>query len=457
MGTDTAVSTNPATGEVLAKYPRHNPKEVSHHLAKARESWLSWRENSIARRAAVMQKAALLLDAGKERYGRIISLEMGKSLHEAIGEVGKCAWLCRYYAEEAEAMLAPREVQTDARKSYVCYQPLGLVLGVMPWNFPFWQVFRFAVPALMAGNGALLKHASNVQGCAQAIEELFLQADLPEGLFVNLNIRGEEVEALIARPEIAAVSLTGSEPAGSAVAAAAGKHIKKSVLELGGSDPYIILEDADLNLAANTCSAGRLLNAGQSCIGAKRFIVLEKVYEAFLQLFIQAMSAARMGDPLKPDTTLGPLARMDLREQLHRQVQDSIALGAKALLGGHLPKGPGAYYPPTVLVDVKPDMPAFKEELFGPVAAVVKAKDEAEAVQLANRSEFGLGAGVFTTDVQRGERIALQLEAGNCFVNAFVKSDPRLPFGGIKKSGYGRELSHHGLLEFVNIKTVYIA
>ncbi len=453
---EVSISINPATGKSIAEYPRHDDKAIEARIAGAEQAWQSWRKTDVAQRAAVLQKAAILLEAGKERYARIITEEMGKALHEAIGEVSKCAWLCRYYAEEAESILRPREVQTDARKSYVCYQPLGLILGVMPWNFPFWQVFRFAVPALMAGNGALLKHASNVQGCALAIEEIFLQAGLPEGLFANLNIAGPRVESIIADARVAGVSLTGSEPAGSAVAAAAGKHIKKSLLELGGSDPYIILEDADLGLAANACSAGRLLNAGQSCIGAKRFIVLEEVYDAFLQRFLQSMSASRMGDPMKKDTTLGPLARMDLREQLHEQVQASIALGAKAVLGGHLPEGPGAYYPPTVLVDVTPDMPAFREELFGPVAAVIKTQTEAEAIALANRSEFGLGAGVFTNDLPRGERIALQLEAGSCFVNGFVKSDPRLPFGGIKKSGYGRELSREGLLEFTNVKTVYV-
>ncbi len=449
-------SVNPATGKLIAEYPLLNSRQLTERIEQAAQKQLNWKDTEIARRAAVMQKAALLLEAGKERYGRIISEEMGKSIHEAIGEVRKCAWVCRYYAEEAATMLAPQKITTDAHKSYVCYQPLGLVLGIMPWNFPFWQVFRFAVPALMAGNGALLKHAANVQGCAQAIEEIFEQSDLPKGLFANLNITHRDMASVIAHPAVAGVSLTGSEAAGSAVASLAGKYIKKSVLELGGSDPYLILEDADLSLAANACSAGRLLNAGQSCIGAKRFIVLEEVYDAFLQRFIQNMRAARMGNPLDENTTLGPLARMDLRETLHKQVQSSIAMGAQALLGGHLPEGPGAYYPPTVLVNVTPDMPAFREELFGPVAAVIRAKNEEEAIRLANLSDFGLGAGVFTKDLQRGERIALQLQAGNCFVNAFVKSDPRLPFGGIKKSGYGRELSRHGLLEFTNIKTVYV-
>ena len=453
---EVSISINPATEERIAEYARQDEKATEARIAAAEKAWQSWRHSDIAQRAAVMQKAAILLEAGKERYARIITEEMGKAIHEAIGEVSKCAWLCRYYAEEAGKMLRPREVQTDAQKSYVCYQPLGLILGVMPWNFPFWQVFRFAVPALMAGNGALLKHASNVQGCALAIEEIFGQAGLPKGLFSNLNIAGSKVESVIADARIAGVSLTGSEPAGSAVAAAAGRHIKKSLLELGGSDPYLILEDADLSLAANACTAGRLLNAGQSCIGAKRFIVLEDVYDIFVKLFSRSMAAAHMGDPLKKDTTLGPLARMDLREQLQAQVQASIDMGAKAVLGGHPVEGKGFYYPPTVLIDVTPEMPAFKEELFGPVAAIIKAQTEAEAVALANRSEFGLGAGVFTNDLLRGERIALQLEAGSCFVNGFVKSDPRLPFGGIKKSGYGRELSREGLLEFVNIKTVYI-
>jgi succinate-semialdehyde dehydrogenase/glutarate-semialdehyde dehydrogenase len=384
--------------------------------------------------------------------------EMGKPLRGGLSEVEKCAWVCEYYAEHGAAFLRAESIQTDAHRSYVTYQPLGVVLAVMPWNFPFWQVFRFAAPALMAGNGALLKHASNVPGCALAIEEVLHKAGFPEPLFRTLLISSEAVAPVIANPKVAACTLTGSTPAGRAVAAQAGKMLKKSVLELGGSDPYLILADADIEQAAALCATSRLINSGQSCIAAKRFVVVEPVYDAFREAFVAQMKAAKMGDPLAEDTVVGPQARHDLRDELHAQVTQSIQQGAEPLLGCAVPSRPGAYYPPSVLDGVHKGMPAFDEELFGPVAALIRAPDEQQAIRLANDSCFGLGAAVFTRDRARGERIAARdLEAGCCFVNTFVKSDPRLPFGGVKESGYGRELGRYGIREFVNIKTVYVA
>ncbi len=383
---------------------------------------------------------------------------MGKPLAQGRGEAEKCASACDYFAEHAARFLAPDPIETDARKSYVAFAPLGVVLAVMPWNFPFWQVFRFAAPALMAGNGCLLKHASNVTGCALAIEELLRDAGFPEDLFQALLLRGGAVEQALARPEVRAVTLTGSAEAGRSIAAAAGKLLKKSVLELGGSDPYIILDDADLDHAAETCAASRLINSGQSCIAAKRFIVVGAVRQAFAERFVERMRARRAGNPMDEGVDLGPLARRDLRERLHAQVAESVRRGAKVLLGGEIPPGPGAFYPATVLDNVGPGMPAYDEETFGPVAAVIAARDEADAIRIANDSSFGLGAAVFTRDSERGERLAREaIEAGSCFVNSLVRSDPRLPFGGVKESGYGRELSAYGIREFVNVKTMYVA
>jgi succinate-semialdehyde dehydrogenase/glutarate-semialdehyde dehydrogenase len=386
-----------------------------------------------------------------------MALEMGKPVAAGRAEADKCAWVCEYYADHAEGFLADEPIATDATHSFVRYEPLGVVLAVMPWNFPLWQVFRFAAPALMAGNAGVLKHASNVCGCALAIEDVFRRAGFPEHLFRSLLVGSRQVDALLGHPRIMAATLTGSTPAGKAVARRAGELLKKTVLELGGSDPYLILEDADVEAAAATCVASRLINSGQSCIAAKRFIVVEPVRSRFEELFVQGMRAAKMGDPLAEDVQVGPQARVDLRDELHGQVERSLLAGARCLLGGAIPPGPGAFYPPTVLADVHPGMPAFDEELFGPVGAIVPARDEAEAIRLANQSVFGLGAAVFTRDVARGERIAArELEAGSCFVNASVKSDPRLPFGGIKQSGYGRELAVFGIREFVNIKTIYV-
>lgn len=448
---------NPKDGQVIETYEELTPMEVEGILQAAHNDFLLWQKTSFAERTALMKNAAQVLRDNTDRYARIMTDEMGKPLHDARAEVEKCAWVCDYYAENAEAFLKPEIVKTEASRSYVAYQPLGIVLAVMPWNFPFWQVIRFAAPALMAGNGSVLKHASNVPGSALAIEEVFQIAGFPKNLFRTLLIGSKQVAAVIEHRHVKAVTLTGSTPAGKAVASKAGEVLKKAVLELGGSDPYIILEDANLGEAVIVCVTSRLINAGQSCIAAKRFIVVESLQTQFEELYVEKMKSQKMGDPLEAETNVGPQARHDLRDDLHRQVQESIEKGARLLLGGEIPEGPGAYYPPTILTDVKKGMPAYDEELFGPVAAIIPVKDEAEAIQVANDSIFGLGAAVFTQDADKGERIArTELEAGCCFVNAFVRSDPRLPFGGIKESGYGRELSHYGIKEFVNIKTVWV-
>jgi succinate-semialdehyde dehydrogenase/glutarate-semialdehyde dehydrogenase len=381
---------------------------------------------------------------------------MGKPLKQGAAEVEKCALGCDYYADNAEAHLAPDTIKTENSKSYVAFEPLGVVLAIMPWNFPLWQVYRFAAPALMAGNVGVLKHASNVPGCALVIEEIFTQAGFPEGVFRTLLIGNKQVQAVIEHPLVRAVTLTGSTAAGKTVAAQAGAVLKKTVLELGGSDPYVVLEDADLDHAVQTCVNSRLINSGQSCIAAKRFVVVEPVLAAFTDRFVALMKTKKAGDPLIEGTDVGPQARRDLRDDLHKQVIASIERGATLLLGGEVPPGKGAYYPATVLADVKPGMPAYDEELFGPVAAIIGAKDEEDAVRIANDTIFGLGAAVFTKDAKRGERIARKLEAGATFVNRSVASDPRLPFGGIKESGYGRELGGYGIKEFVNVKTVCV-
>lgn len=453
----TMTTINPATGAKVADYPRMDAQQVQQALATAEECFQAWRQSSFAARADLMRKAAQHLRDSAPAFARLMAEEMGKPIKDGRAEVEKCAWVCEYYAEHAATFLAPERVATDASESFITYQPLGVILAVMPWNFPFWQVFRFAAPTLMAGNAGVLKHASNVPGCALAIEGVFTAAGFPPGLFTTLLVGSDAVESIIANPVVRAVSLTGSTPAGRATAAKAGALLKKCVLELGGSDPYVILEDADLAMAAATCASSRLINAGQSCIAAKRFIVVESQRHAFEKLFVDRMAVAKMGDPLDEATEVGPQARHDLRDELHQQVQKSIENGARCLLGGQIPVGAGAYYPPTVLTDVRPGMPAYDEELFGPVAAIIPVADEAEAIRVANDSCFGLGAAVFTQNLEKGRQIATtQLEAGACFVNAFVKSDPRLPFGGIKESGYGRELSHYGIREFVNIKSVYI-
>jgi succinate-semialdehyde dehydrogenase/glutarate-semialdehyde dehydrogenase len=448
---------NPATGKKIKTYPEMTLNEVENRIDRAHQTFAEWKARAFYERADLMRKAAGVLRDKAGEFARLMALEMGKPVRDGRSEIEKCAWVCDHYAEQAEAMLSPEIIVTDGAKSYVTFQPLGVVLAVMPWNYPFWQVFRFAVPALMAGNAGVLKHSANVPGCALAIEDVFRRAGFPENIFQTLMIGGDRVEKVIENPLVKAVTLTGSKTAGQAVAAAAGRLLKKSVLELGGSDPYIVLEDADLEAAAVVCAASRLLNSGQSCIAAKRFVVVEAVRQSFETLLVDQMRARKMGDPLEESVEIGPQARFDLREDLHRQVRQSVERGARCLLGGKLPEGPGSFYPPTVLTEVNKGMPVYDEETFGPVAAVIGVKDEKEAIRIANDTVFGLGAAVFTRDIARGERIAATaLDAGSCFVNAFVKSDPRLPFGGIKESGYGRELSHYGIKEFVNIKTVYI-
>jgi succinate-semialdehyde dehydrogenase / glutarate-semialdehyde dehydrogenase len=451
-------SINPATGQRIRSYEEMAPATVANIIGTAREAHLAWRRISFNDRARPMRQAAKLLRDRAGDYARTMALEMGKPLRDGIAEAQKCATACDFYAEHAERFLAREPIATEARSSFVTFNPLGVVLAVMPWNFPFWQVFRFAAPTLMAGNAGVLKHASNVPACALAIEALFKDAGFPQHLFSTLLIGTSQVDAVIAHPLVSAVTITGSSAAGSAVARKAGEMLKKSVLELGGSDPYLVLEDTDPDFAATVCAKGRLINAGQSCIAAKRFIVVDAVRREFEDRFVQKMRAPRMGDPLIEGTELGPLARHDLRDQLHRQVEESIRKGARCLVGGTIPEGPGAFYPPTVLTDVAKGMPAYDEELFGPVAAVIRAKDEAEAIAIANDSKYGLGGAVITRDLARGERIAAEaIESGCVFVNESVRSDPRLPFGGVKESGYGRELSAYGIREFVNIKTVWIA
>jgi len=453
----TITTRNPATNEVLKQYKMHTSEELNKILVETDKAFQINRKTSIEDRSKLMKKAADLLDERQSELASIMTREMGKTFASAQAEVKKCAWVCRYYAEKAKEFLADEMVESDASKSYISYQPLGVVLAVMPWNYPLWQVFRFAAPALMAGNTGLLKHASNVPESALQIEKIFLDAGFPKHSFSTLLVSSDVVESILENDLVKAATLTGSGPAGQAVASTAGKNIKKTVLELGGSDPYLILEDADLDHAAEQCTKSRLLNAGQSCIGAKRFIVVEKIYDQFLEKFKDKMSSSMVGDPMQA-VALGPMARFDLRDEVHQQVLDSMDKGAKLELGGEIPDSEGAYYPPTILTNVGPGMPAYDDEIFGPVASVIKVKDESEAIRVANDTAFGLGSCVFTKDVERGEKIARdQMDAGCCFVNHYVKSDPRLPFGGIKTSGYGRELSYYGIREFVNVKTVYVA
>jgi succinate-semialdehyde dehydrogenase / glutarate-semialdehyde dehydrogenase len=448
---------NPATGEVVEKFESTSPAALERALGGAQVAFHEWRRVPIAERAAPMREAARILRARKEEFARTMTVEMGKPITQGESEAEKCAWACEYYAEHAPAMLAVDPRETDALRSYVRFDPLGVVLAIMPWNFPFWQVFRFAAPTLMAGNAAILKHASNVSRCALQIEEVFQKAGFPRDLFRTVLLESAAVSPLIADRRISAVTLTGSDHVGSKVAEGAGRELKKTVLELGGSDPFIVLADADLAVTARGAADARLVNSGQSCIAAKRFIVVESVADRFLDLFKKELAARRMGDPLARETQVGPQARHDLREALHRQVEESKKRGARVLLGGEMPKGPGAFYPPTLLAAVDKGMPAFDEETFGPVAAVIRAKDGADAVHLANESSFGLGASIWSRDLAGAEQLAAQVEAGAVFVNGMVKSDPRLPFGGVKRSGYGRELSEFGIREFVNIKSVWVA
>lgn len=450
-------SINPFSGEIVQTYREYDAGEISGILQQVDTAFQSWKLTDFSNRSHLMQNLKAGLLQHREQLASLIVSEMGKVTREALGEIDKCALVCGYYAEHAEEFLRNEPVPTDHAEAYVSYQPIGTVLAVMPWNFPFWQVFRFLAPALMAGNTGVLKHASNVSGCALAIEKLVSEAGFPENVFRTLLVGSASVKKIIDSPHIKAVTLTGSTPAGRSVASAAGYALKKSVLELGGSDPYLILEDADLQAAARLCATSRLQNAGQTCIGAKRFIVADQVYDAFKAEFLKNMSQAVYGDPCDPLTTLGPLARTDLRDELHQQVETSRTMGATVLLGGYIPEGNAAFYPPTVLENVVPGMPAYHEELFGPVAVLYRFKTEEEAIRMANDTVFGLGAGIFTTDPQKGKMLAEKgLMAGSVFVNDFVKSDVRLPFGGTKESGYGRELSAFGIREFVNIKTIVV-
>jgi succinate-semialdehyde dehydrogenase / glutarate-semialdehyde dehydrogenase len=451
------ISLNPANNQINKKYTAHTSEQVNKKLQHAQKAFEKWRLTSFEERATLLKKAAEILRKNKHEYAALMTKEMGKPIAQGISEAQKCAWVCEYYAENGAEFLAHEIIKTDASKSFVTCEPIGIVLAIMPWNFPFWQVFRFLAPALMAGNAAVLKHASNVPGCAVAIEEIIREAGFPKEIFKSLLISAKDTEKIIRHPLVKAVTLTGSTAAGRAVASIAGSVLKKTVMELGGSDPYIILPDADIQKAAEICASSRLINSGQSCIAAKRFIVVKNVQKEFEKYFVKYMQQQKWGDPTDEQNTVGPMARKDLRKELHQQVEKSIRSGAKCLLGGTIPKGNGAYYPPTVLTNVKKGMPAFDEELFGPVAAIITAKDELEAIHLANESSFGLGAAIFTNDRSKGEQLAThQIEAGSCFVNTLVKSDPRLPFGGIKESGYGRELGSFGIREFVNIKTVYL-
>lgn len=446
---------NPANNEFVRRYQTMSPAQLHQVIDSVNDAFNGWRIFSFEQRGQCFKKAAALLTAQSTELANLMTQEMGKVHKEALGEIKKCAWVCEYYADNAESFLADEEIESDLSDSWVSYQPLGVVLSVMPWNFPFWQVFRFAAPTLMAGNVALLKHARQVTGCALAIEAIFEQAGFPKNVFKSLLISSDEVESVIKHKAVRAVTLTGSTNAGSKVASAAGQYIKKTVLELGGSDPYIVLSDADIKLAAEKSCQSRMINAGQSCIAAKRFIVMEDVYDEFLQAFKAQMQNKVMGDPNHPQSDFGPQANLGLRDKLHQQVTSSIKAGAKCILGGEIPAKVGAWYPATILSDVKSGMPAYDEELFGPVASVIKAKSIDQAIEIANNSEFGLGGAIFTQDITLAKKLAKEaLDTGTVAINDFVKSDPRLPFGGVKMSGYGRELSSFGIKEFVNIKTI---
>jgi succinate-semialdehyde dehydrogenase/glutarate-semialdehyde dehydrogenase len=447
---------NPTTGEVVDKFEVFTQAQIDAALEEAHAAFLHWRDTTFAERGDLMRRAAAILRERKVELARMMAVEMGKPIVEGEAEAEKCAWNCEFYAEHAEGFLSDEPIATNATESYVQYVPIGVVLAIMPWNFPFWQVIRFAAPGLMAGNSAVLKHASNVSRCALEIERIFMDAGFPCGVFRTLLVPGAEVEPIIADHRIAAVTLTGSTPAGAQVAAASGKAIKRAVLELGGSDAFIVLEDADLAAAAATATRSRFQNTGQSCIAAKRFIVVEAVADEFEHHFIEAARQLKVGDPLERDTQIGPMARADLRDSLDDLVRRSVEQGAQVALGGKPLSGRGCFYAPTILTQVTPKMPVFREETFGPVAAVIRARDTDHAIELANDSEFGLGGNLWTRDLERARKLARRVESGNLFVNGMTASDPRLPFGGVKRSGFGRELSIFGIREFVNIQTVWI-
>ena len=448
---------NPATGEPGRSYPQHTLDEAHAAAAAARASFLDWRRTSFADRSVLMREAGATLRRHRDDYAALMTEEMGKTIADGRSEVDKCAFQCDWFAEHAETYLAREPVDIGGPEAFVTFNPVGVVLAVMPWNFPFWQVFRFAAPALMAGNGAILKHASNVPGCALAIEQVFHEAGFPRDLFRTMLLPSSEMRPVIEDDNIAAVTLTGSVAAGRSVSTAAGGVIKKCVLELGGSDAYVVLEDVDVEAAAKVCAAARMVNGGQSCIAGKRFVVVRAVLDAFERAMVEEMRGYAMGDPRDEATRLGPMQSVEARDHIHAQVTASVARGARRLLGGQIPDRPGAWYPATVLADVLPGQPAHDEEVFGPVAAIIGAEDEADAIRIANASEYGLGSGVITGDLERGRRIAAEeLEAGLSFVNENVRSDPRMPFGGVKHSGYGRECSAFGIREFTNIKSVHV-
>ena len=450
------ISTNPATSEEIKSYNEHSLEEINDIIHKTKNAQQEWHHLKLDFRLECINQISGILIDRKREYASIMANEMGKPIAQAIGEIEKCAWLCDYYKENAAEFLSDKLIDTQYHKSLVAIRPIGLILGIMPWNFPFWQVFRFAIPVLLTGNGAILKHASNVQGCAYAIESCFLEAGFPDDVFRNISVSGKNVKDVIKNQLIAAVTITGSTPAGRSVAQVAGKYLKKTVLELGGSDPYVVLDDADLDNAVDACINGRILNTGQSCISAKRLIVTKPVYHEFLDKLKKKLSEKIMGDPMD-NVDIGPMVSLIARDEVHEQVDRSINSGAILELGGEVPNMRGAFYPITLLSDVRPGMAAFDEEIFGPIFTLIFAEDEAHAITLANQTPFGLGAAIFTEDIKKGEHIAKnKLNAGSCFVNDFVKSDPRLPFGGVKESGYGRELSSYGLMEFVNIKTVVV-
>ena len=447
---------NPATGETLKSFEPLSEKEIEEKIGRAADAFRDYRRTPFAERSKMMVRAAEILETEKERFGRLMTMEMGKPLKAAIQEAEKCVWVCRYYAETAERFLADEVFETNADESYVRYQPLGPVLAIMPWNFPFWQVFRFAAPGLMAGNVGLLKHASNVPQCALSIEEIFRRAGFPEGAFQALLIGSDQVKRVLDDPRVAAATLTGSERAGSEVAGEAGKQIKKTVLELGGSDPFIVMPSADFDEALTTAIKARTINNGQSCIAAKRFIIADQIYDQFERRFVEGMKALRIGDPMDETTEIGPLATPQIVTDLDEQVRKTAAAGARILTGGRRLDRPGNYYPPTVITDIPKDSPAYHEELFGPVALLFRVRNVTEAIRLANDTTFGLGSSAWTNDQAERARLIDEIEAGSVFINGMVASDPRLPFGGVKRSGYGRELSGHGIREFVNIKTVWI-
>ncbi|UCS92992.1 NAD-dependent succinate-semialdehyde dehydrogenase [Echinicola marina] len=450
-------SINPYTGELLKDVEEHSEEDIDIIINKGEAAFQGWKKRSIAERSSLMNKAAEILRKNKEKYAEIISLEMGKVISESRAEVEKCAWVCEYYAEKSAGFLKDEPIYLpDRKKAKVVYDPMGIILAVMPWNFPFWQVFRFAAPNLTAGNTGLLKHASNVPQCALAIEEVFTKAGFPKGVFQTLIIGSKEVEKVINHSKVKAVTLTGSEKAGQIISAQAGKQIKKTVLELGGSDPFIVLKDADIEVAAETAAKSRMINFGQSCIAAKRFIIEAPVYDQFIKAFKTHIQNYQSGDPLDEKTGYACMARPDLAEELYQQVKSSIDQGAKVILEGSRPDKGKANFKPYILGDLSPDMPAYSEELFGPVAAVFKVKDEKEAIAMANDSDFGLGSALWTSDAAKADRLAREIESGAVFINSMVASNPHLPFGGIKNSGYGRELAENGIKEFVNIKTVFI-